>query len=332
MSLYRPARVATRALLLALSVNYLTAGSAAAKAHVKKPQPPVQAPSPIDSAPSSLPGAVSSARFFTINEVLANREGRTNPTQSWAMAAPLGQVTDAPLPSSSKLKSTDGPFGMLTFRAPEGPLWVKWREVEAGIDAEKDVLSRCRADLNQCASQGARRFLSIEDQAHDRAGRARIDTINRSINDAIRYTSDIEQHGVVNVWMTPLAALSTGRGDCKDYAIAKYEALHEAGIAMDDLQLLIVHDRLVHQDHAVVAVRDEGHWLILDNRHSVLQQDTEIHQYTLLFAIDYQGVKLFAAPYAMRLLLEGDTDGGPNESVPDVASGSLTAAAGSPPL
>ena len=43
------------------------------------------------------------------------------------------------------------------------------------------------------------------------------------------------------------------RGDCEDYAIAKYVALREAGVARENLQLVLVRDRAVRQDHAVLA-------------------------------------------------------------------------------
>ena len=38
------------------------------------------------------------------------------------------------------------------------------------------------------------------------------------------------QWGVPDRWSPPLETLATGRGDCEDYAIAKYVALTAAGI------------------------------------------------------------------------------------------------------
>ena len=46
---------------------------------------------------------------------------------------------------------------------------------------------------------------------------------------AIRYVSDYAQHGEADRWSAPLATFATGKGDCEDYAIAKYVALREAG-------------------------------------------------------------------------------------------------------
>ena len=65
-----------------------------------------------------------------------------------------------------------------------------------------------------------------------------------------------------------------GAGDCKDYAVAKYLALIEAGFPERDVKLVIVRDIAAHQDHAIVAVRINGGWFLLDNRWLALIQDS----------------------------------------------------------
>lgn len=59
-----------------------------------------------------------------------------------------------------------------------------------------------------------------------------------------------------------LAAVAKGTGDCKQHAILKYAALHDAGFSPDAVRIVIVGDKLLHQQHALVAVREEGRWLI----------------------------------------------------------------------
>ena len=53
---------------------------------------------------------------------------------------------------------------------------------------------------------------------------ARTAALNRAINLAIIPTSDLVQWGVVDRWSAPLETFTTHRGDCEDYAIAKYVA------------------------------------------------------------------------------------------------------------
>ena len=81
-----------------------------------------------------------------------------------------------------------------------------------------------------------------------------------------------------------------GAADCEDYAIAKYVALREAGVAAADLRLMIVHDRALNADHAITAARVDGEWLILDNRHMLLLSDTAAVNLTPLVALDNEDV------------------------------------------
>ena len=118
--------------------------------------------------------------------------------------------------------------------------------------------------------------------------------INRAVNLAIQPESDLIQWGVPDRWSAPLITLATGRGDCEDYAIAKYVALQEAGVSERDLRVVIVHDLATAEDHAVVAARFEQKWLVLDNRRLVLLEDIEMPQVVPLFVLERDGVRQFA--------------------------------------
>ena len=74
---------------------------------------------------------------------------------------------------------------------------------------------------------------------------------------------------------------------------------------------MLVRDRAVRQDHAVLAAHLDERWLILDNRRSELIADSDASSFTPLFAINHRGVHLFATPYAKRPLLAGETEAAP---------------------
>jgi predicted transglutaminase-like cysteine proteinase len=324
MSVVSRSRGATHGLVVILSLAIVAATAAAKAGANSKIKPGARAEQPLvialaesaPSVPSAAPPAMATApvisptpapaRFFTINEVLARRNNRALSSSSIQLASidPGRRATEAgSLPAPGQDRSDD-PFGLLTFVAPEGQLWTKWRKLEIEIEAEKPALARCRADAKNC-SPAAARFSAIIDDAGKLKGRARIDAVNRRVNAAIRYRSDWVQWGVADRWSAPLdnngkGSFDTGLGDCEDYAIAKYVALREAGVATGDLRLLLVHDKSARLDHAVLAARHDGRWLMLDNRHNVLLENKDAWFFTPLFALDAQGVKLFAAPYAAQ--------------------------------
>jgi predicted transglutaminase-like cysteine proteinase len=253
------------------------------------------------------------ATFFSINAVLAKvdrQRSRGSDAVRLASRTSANVATDAP-PALNEAKPVGRePFGLFTFRAPEGMLWRKWRNIEADMARDQLTLNRCRADAEACPPHAAQ-FLRLIGAVNAKSGRARLEEANRAVNMAIRYVSDYSQHGEADRWSAPLASFATAKGDCEDYAIAKYVALREAGVARENLQLVLVRDRAVRQDHAVLAARLDDRWLILDNRQSPLIEDSNASYFTPLFAINHDGVHLFAAPYARRALPDGQRAAAP---------------------
>lgn len=187
------------------------------------------------------------------------------------------------------------PFGVAVTPVSFGQILTKWSGVETKIRADDDVLAHCSADPQDCP-KAAQTFLAIVAQGRARSGLARIGTINRAVNLAIEPMSDMAQWGVPDRWSNPLETFTTGRGDCEDYAIAKYVALTAAGVPAEDVKLVIVRNTAADEDHAVVAVRNDGDWIILDNRWLTMVKDVEMAKAVPLFVIDDSGVRAFAAP------------------------------------
>jgi predicted transglutaminase-like cysteine proteinase len=321
--------------------------------------PSALAPSAL--APSALVPSVlapSPARFFTINAVLAKHDSEQHSavqvqadgafssevgtgsreenasdqeirarlrfnqmgTRSSLPQAPATSLQNTSDQSSGMTSEGPEPFGLYSFKAPDGVLWRKWRGVEADIDREKSVLEHCEQDLDSCPGYAAQ-FLRLIKATKSKSGRDQLDEVNRGVNIAIRYVSDMTQYGEADRWSAPLATFASGKGDCEDFAIAKYVVLREAGLPADHLRILLVRDRAIHDDHAVVAVRHDGRWLIMDNRYSNLMDanltsDSEALSFTPLFAINDDGVHLFAASYADRAVSLPEDDAAPAAAAP----------------
>ncbi|MGJ5176992.1 transglutaminase-like cysteine peptidase [Bradyrhizobium oligotrophicum] len=252
-------------------------------------------------------------RFFTINAVLAKHDGLRRTAAGPVEIASTGAATrpeigsDAPQGPAVATPS-DEPFGLMTFRAPEGLLWVKWRGIQGAMASERTSITRCNEDDARCSAP-ERSFVAMKRLAAAAADeRTRAEIVNRAVNQSVRYVGDDQQHGLPDVWSPPLQTLRTGLGDCEDYAIAKYALLLAAGTAETDLKLLLVRDLAVRQDHAVLAVRIDGKWFVLDNRRATLLEGRDLQSFMPLFAIDHRGVNLFAAPYAERPHHESESD------------------------
>jgi predicted transglutaminase-like cysteine proteinase len=220
-------------------------------------------------------------------------------------AATAAALIFAVVPADAQILRKDGvlpalsargyePFDLLSGAAPAGPMWIRWREFDTGVAQSAQALARCRAEAATCSSAEAR-IIDVIESVRGVDGRGKLGILNREINLSIAYASDRLQHASADVWSSAVTTFASGQGDCEDFAIAKYLVLREAGIAAEDLRLVI--GRIPDgQVHAVVAARLDGHWLILDNRRMAMVEDIHATDLQPLFAFDHAGVKQFGAP------------------------------------
>lgn len=192
--------------------------------------------------------------------------GDASPQPSAIAAAPIARDSDIEHPSALPNAGSYEPFAGFAPEAAQGPLQEKWNAAATALRIDIDIIAACHAAPDSCESLAAKNIIAIVDDAQLRQGRARIGGINRAINLAIAATSDRNQFGVEDKWASPLMTFASGRGDCEDYALAKYAALRAAGMPETELRLLIVKLAQSQTDHAVLAVRHENRWLVLDNR------------------------------------------------------------------
>ena len=113
--------------------------------------------------------------------------------------------------------------------------------------------------------------------------------------------SDVAQYGQTRrLDLAAGDASARGAGDCEDYAIAKFVALRLAGVAADDLRIVIMRDTIRGEDHAVAAARLDGRWLTLDNRRMAMVEDADVRNYRPTFVMDQHGVMRYARRAAPR--------------------------------
>jgi predicted transglutaminase-like cysteine proteinase len=268
------------------------------------PQDPIKAR--VDAQSEILPAdPVTPVEATTLADIAAKTQpdvqkpdqaAATAPAKLAALESATAVGRNAALPRndlpSSDLPHIDASFRFNILPVKDGDVLTKWNRVKTDMRAENEVFARCRANMDSCPA-AAKNFLTIVDQGRVLTGRARIGVINRAINMAIEPMSDMAQWGVPDKWSAPLETFTTHKGDCEDYAIAKYVALIEAGIAADDVKLMIVHNTAAHEDHAVTAARLDGAWIILDNRWLRLVEDKTMPDAVPLFALGSEGVRRF---------------------------------------
>jgi predicted transglutaminase-like cysteine proteinase len=227
---------------------------------------------PIASSPESIP-LVNSSEFEAVSYVEVS--------------------VNAPPPESvSRVRNDESAvplFGLETAPLLGGEVVEKWSRAQAEIADELQIVDRCRSN-GPCPAV-AQRLIDLSGQGGGQSGRARVGLINRAVALAISLTADEAQWGMPDHWSPPFETLRSGRGDCEDYAIVKYLALLVAGISEDDVKIVILKNAFPIEDHAVVAVRVDREWLVLDNRTLRLVRDRDLTRATPELVLDQKGVK-----------------------------------------
>jgi predicted transglutaminase-like cysteine proteinase len=125
----------------------------------------------------------------------------------------------------------------------------------------------------------------------------KISAISGFINFQAEGATDKEIYGVEEKWAAPAEFFRRARGDCEDFAIAKYFVLREKGFSADGLRLLIVKEGGA-AGHMLLAVLIDGQPYLIDNNSRppglVLRQNEQLSRYySLSFAFNESGVWLY---------------------------------------
>ncbi|MEZ5596721.1 MAG: transglutaminase-like cysteine peptidase [Pseudomonadales bacterium] len=125
--------------------------------------------------------------------------------------------------------------------------------------AELRQFRTCDASASCTSSMRAVQTLLTRARALDAERRVRL--VNHFVNRR-RYRVDGPYHKALDgggsvqlrsAWRSLLGFLDQG-GDCEDYATAKYFLLRELALPAEAMRVAVLHDRMAHGHHAVLAV------------------------------------------------------------------------------
>ena len=114
---------------------------------------------------------------------------------------------------------------------------------------------------------------------------AQLRAVNRYIN-RWRYVNDRVNYGKLDYWATPTQMFRHGGGDCEDYAIAKYLSLKAMGWPVSKLRIVVLQDLNLGIAHAVLAVKVNGTFYILDNQIRVVIDHRQIRHYRPIYSMN----------------------------------------------
>lgn len=174
---------------------------------------------------------------------------------------------------------------LLAIAADSGRAWDSERMLAAAQRQGPGALAGVRALQPVLGAT-----LELDDEA-------RLAAINQFFNRRIVFIDDAQVWGVPDHWASPLELLEKGRGDCEDYAIAKYFSLIATGVPTARLRLVYVRAQIggpdgVAQAHMVLAyyAQPGAEPLILDNLIGDVRPASRRPDLTPVFSFNGEGL------------------------------------------
>lgn len=136
-----------------------------------------------------------------------------------------------------------------------------WGDMLARATAEfASGLAACRRGRPECAIDEWSRLVAV---LTPMPLREKVIRANAALN-GVAYVPSMRNWGRSDYWEAPLEFLTYG-GQCQDYAIAKYMLLRQAGVATDQMRIVVLRATARGEDHAVLVVNVDGEALMLDD-------------------------------------------------------------------
>jgi len=100
-----------------------------------------------------------------------------------------------------------------------------------------------------------------------------------------KYILDIENYGLEDYWAIPKEFLYNN-GDCEDYAITKMMSLKALGFEDEEMKLVVLQDTNLRIPHAILVVKFQGDFLIMDNQIKEVISHKHILHYAPIYAVN----------------------------------------------
>jgi predicted transglutaminase-like cysteine proteinase len=228
------------------------------------------------------PRATGRLYSTTFAAVILGAVATTEPDAGMSMATsyatePSPQVLFASFDASATMPHGATPqiFGYAEKRHSDIRPFTKWT----------GVLERFKADLQKNAEeQHVRDWINFIARAKHMSRDEQLRAVNDYMN-KFPFQSDKNNYGQIDYWATPMEFLSRGKGDCEDYAFAKYVTLRALGFSDDHMRMTIVNDSVMRTPHALLVVYQDGVSKVLDSQNPDILDSADITRYKPIYSI-----------------------------------------------
>lgn len=172
-------------------------------------------------------------------------------------------------------------FGTLEFKGTLEKL-PKWNGVLRRMRTWKGYFQ----DKETAALPAKAGWLKLKKEIYGLPLLQQLTRVNRFFN-RWPYRQDLTNYGIQDYWATPAEFLQKS-GDCEDYAIAKFYAIKELGLADGNMRVVAIRDTIRNIGHAVLVVYVGETVYVLDNQTNMLLPQSKYLHYVPQYSVNEQ--------------------------------------------
>ncbi|WP_245763738.1 transglutaminase-like cysteine peptidase [Pseudoalteromonas denitrificans] len=117
---------------------------------------------------------------------------------------------------------------------------------------EPKLLKRVKTVYGDTGFARTEKWLKLLESSKNDSQWNQLNKVNTFINNQVSYLNDLSLWGKKDYWASPVETLGRGKGDCEDFAIAKFFSLVALGVPENKLRLMYVRQLTVNEPHMVL--------------------------------------------------------------------------------
>ena len=173
-------------------------------------------------------------------------------------------------------------FGAKQTKVKKSKSFTRWDTLLKRYAKQEARLEKGRGRINEKA--GSKLWLELIDSLQGLDQVTQIQKVNSYFN-ALTYQSDAKNYDTEDYWATPYQFLSRAKGDCEDFAAAKYFALRELGFDASQLRLVVGFDRARGGAHTVTLAVVNGQAVMLDIGDDAVVEVANVTEFDPLYSV-----------------------------------------------
>ena len=167
--------------------------------------------------------------------------------------------------------------------------WAKpqisdWEEMMKGAPPGDDKRLLPYVNDATLLKRKASEWNAFKAQAAGKRGKELLQFVNTFWN-KMKYEYDNKTWQKPDYWAVPAEFALKNKGDCEDYAIAKYYTLKELGVPAEAMRIVI--GRIPpNEAHAILVVFLDGDAFVLDNRYPVVRSHSKVSNFKPSYSVN----------------------------------------------